>query len=55
MEEFNSQGKSKGGRSHKVIYDITYKGMKMLAMHCDPKTALYYLDLEELVFMFFDH
>lgn len=26
----------------------------MLAMHCDPKTALYYLELEDLIFRFFD-
>lgn len=26
---------SKGGRGHKQIYDISYKGMKLLAMHND--------------------
>ena len=38
-----------------MVYDVTYKGMKLLAIHNDPKTMLYYLELEDLVFRFFEN
>jgi hypothetical protein len=45
---------NKGGKGNKTIYDINYKGMKMLAIHNDPDTALYYIELEDLIFRFFE-
>ena len=44
----------KHGGNNKIIYDITYKGMKLLAIHIDPDIALYYIELEDLIFRFFE-